>query len=108
MSFRRELFGSYLLVGGGLVAGLLIGVLVLDTRPAVVGWFFGAGAGLAGGAFIAAVTSDMPLAGSGGPRPGSGTAAGSDSDPGDEPQLPGVDALDHENGGFEGGGQPPR
>ncbi len=45
----------------GLVTGLLIGVFVIEVRPAVVGWFFGAGLGLMGGAFVAAVTSGQAV-----------------------------------------------
>ncbi len=41
----------------GLTTGLLIGVFVIEMRPAVLGWFFGAGLGLMGGAFVAAITS---------------------------------------------------
>ena len=62
---RRLLLGPYLLVGGGLVGGLLVGVFVLDAEPAVLGWLFGAGAGLMLGAFVAALTSDEPLVGRG-------------------------------------------
>ena len=55
---------------GGLVAGALIGGLVMSPEPAIIGWLFGAGAGLMGGAFIVAIATNEPLAGRGsaGPR----------------------------------------
>ncbi len=68
MHFRRELLSSYLLVFGGLAVGLLVGLFVIDYEPAVVGWLFAAGGGLAIGAFIAALTSGVPLVG----NPGAG------------------------------------
>ena len=43
----------YLLVFGGFVIGLLFGVFVIDTSPAIFGWLFGAGAGTTGGAWLA-------------------------------------------------------
>ncbi len=95
MSVRRELISLYLIVGIGLVAGVLVGVFVLDTRPAVVGWFFGAGAGLALGAFIAAISSGVPLAGSGQSRPAD------EARPPPAEQPPG-----HDNDGVEGQGRP--
>ena len=45
----------------GLTTGLLIGALVIEMRPAVLGWFFGAGLGLMGGAFVAALVSGDQL-----------------------------------------------
>lgn len=63
--FRRELLGTYALVGGGLAIGLFIGIFVIDARPAFLGWIFGAAAGLTLGAFIAALASGEALAGSG-------------------------------------------
>ncbi len=62
---RRELIGAYLMVGGGLLVGLSIGVFVVDVEPAIVGWLFSAGAGVTGGAFVAAITSNEPLVGRG-------------------------------------------
>lgn len=62
---RRELIGPYLLVGGGLLAGLFVGVFVVDAEPAIIGWLFGAGAGITLGAFLAAITSNEPLVGRG-------------------------------------------
>ena len=58
---HRELLSSYLLVGGGFSAGLAIGIFALDARPPVLGWVFGAGAGLMLGAFIAAIVSGESL-----------------------------------------------
>jgi hypothetical protein len=66
MAFHRELLGTYILVGGGLFTGLLVGFMVLNTDPAYKGVLFGAGTGLSGGAFMAALASNTPLVG----RPG--------------------------------------
>lgn len=68
MHFRRELASSYAFVFGGLILGLAVGIFVIEYEPAFVGWMFGAGAGLAFGAFVAALTSGVPLAG----NPGTG------------------------------------
>lgn len=68
MHFRRDLASAYVLVFGGLAVGLLVGVLVIDYEPPIVGWIFGAGGGLALGAFMAALASGTPLAG----NPGTG------------------------------------
>ena len=68
--FHRELAGTYLLIGGSLLGGLLIGVLVLDAEPAILGWLFGAGAGISFGAFITAISSGEPLIGRRMPPPG--------------------------------------
>lgn len=68
MRFRRELASAYALVFGGLAVGLLVGILVIDYEPPVVGWIFGAGGGLALGAFMAAIASGTPLVG----NPGAG------------------------------------
>ena len=57
----RLFWPHVLLVGGGFAIGLVAGVGALDTEPAFFGWFFGAGAGLTGGAFIAAVTSGQQI-----------------------------------------------
>ncbi len=62
---HRELIGSYLLVGGGLVGGLVVGIFVVDVEPAFLGWLFGAAAGLMLGAFIAAIAAGEPLVGRG-------------------------------------------
>ncbi|MCY4455584.1 MAG: hypothetical protein OXC56_04630 [Chloroflexi bacterium] len=61
-----NVFRLYLPVFGGLVAGAWIGGVVLAPEPAVFGWIFGAGAGLMGGAFLAAIVGGVALAGSGG------------------------------------------
>ena len=67
---------------GGLVAGALIGGVLLRPDPAIVGWLFGAGAGLMGGAFIVAIATNEALVGRGsaGPR--------SVSYPGETPPRP--------------------
>jgi hypothetical protein len=51
----------YLPVVGGLLLGLLIGGVVFETSPAILGWIFGAGSGLMGGAFIAALVTNEPI-----------------------------------------------
>jgi len=56
----------YLPVIGGLLLGLLIGGVVFETNPTIVGWIFGAGSGLMGGAFIAALASNEPIVGGSG------------------------------------------
>ena len=62
---RRYLRPHYLVVVGGLVIGLAIGIFVVDTSPAVIGWIVCGGLGLSGGAYIAAITSGEPLVGGG-------------------------------------------
>ena len=57
----------------GLAAGALIGGPVAGADPALAGWILGAGAGLTGGAFVAALAANVPLAGRGG-RAGEGAA----------------------------------
>ena len=59
------MIGPDLLVGGGLLVGLFIGVFVVDAEPPIIGWLFGAGTGVTGGAFVAAITSNEPLVGHG-------------------------------------------
>ena len=66
--FQRALLLPYLCVGGGTLVGLAVGVFVIDFEPAFVGWLFGGGAGLTGGAFVAAITSNEPLVGGPAPR----------------------------------------
>ena len=63
---RRYLRPHYLSVFGGTAIGLAIGIFVIDTQPAVIGWLVGGGLGLSGGAYLAAITSGEPLVGSGG------------------------------------------
>jgi hypothetical protein len=58
----------HLIVGLGAVLGVLVGGLVWQTEPAVLGGVFGLGLGLLGGAFIAAATSGTALASGGGKR----------------------------------------
>lgn len=62
---RRELITPYLLVASGLIIGLYVGVFVVNVEPAIIGWLFGAGAGVTFGAFVAAISSDEPLVGRG-------------------------------------------
>lgn len=50
-----------LIVYAGAVVGLLAGGFVWDTEPQFLGWLFGLGLGLLGGAFVAAVTSGTAL-----------------------------------------------
>ena len=56
----------YLPTFGGLLLGLLIGGVLFETSPAISGWIFGAGAGLMGGAFIAALANNEPIVGGSG------------------------------------------
>lgn len=59
----------HLIVGASVALGVSFGVFVFRTDPAVLGWVFGLGMGLLGGAFLAAVTSGVAIAGGGeGPR----------------------------------------
>ncbi|MEX2230116.1 MAG: hypothetical protein WEB13_10825 [Dehalococcoidia bacterium] len=68
----RRLFQWHVLtVIAGLVIGLAAGALLLDTQPPVLGWLFGAGAGVIGGTFIAAIASGEQIV-SGPAPPGSG------------------------------------
>lgn len=75
---------------GGLAAGALIGGLVMRPEPALIGWLFGAGAGLMGGAFIVAIATNETLVGRGGsdPRsasyPGETPPRGRDEDEGED------------------------
>ena len=54
---------TYLPIVAGFLIGSFVGFFVVDVDPAVVGWAFGAGAGLMGGAFIAALATNEPLVG---------------------------------------------
>ena len=75
---------------GGLVAGALIGGVLMSPEPALIGWLFGAGAGLMGGAFIAAIATNEALVcrGGSGPRsvsyPGETPPRGLDEGEGEE------------------------
>lgn len=60
-----------LIVVGGFVLGLAAGVFVFETDPPFFGWLFGAGAGITGGAFIAAIASGQQIV-SGPAPPGGG------------------------------------
>lgn len=62
----------HLIILAGIALGLAVGLFVFDTEPPVLGWLFGLGMGLSGGAFIAAVTSGEAIAG-GGDAGGDGT-----------------------------------
>ncbi len=59
---------AYVLVAVGFIIGTFVGGFVVNTDPAIGGWLFGAGSGLTGGAFLAAITSNVQLVG-GGPAP---------------------------------------
>ena len=61
----RYLRPHYLLVFGGLILGLAIGIFVIDSDPAFIGWIIGGGIGLSAGGYIAAISSGEPLAGGG-------------------------------------------
>lgn len=54
----------HVLVAVGLLAGVGAG-LMFDTEPRVLGWIFGIGMGLAGGAFMAAIFTGESLVGRG-------------------------------------------
>ena len=69
----RYLRPHYLLVFGGLPLGLAVGVFVIDFQPAFVGWILAGGVGLSVGAYVAAISSGEPLAGSGAERRGNWT-----------------------------------
>ncbi|MEI6664759.1 MAG: hypothetical protein WCL53_01240 [Chloroflexota bacterium] len=60
----RGMISTYVLVIGGLIAGVYVGAFVLHYNPPFVGWIFGAGAGVSLGAFIAAIATNTPLVGS--------------------------------------------
>jgi hypothetical protein len=64
----RYLRPHYLLTFGGLVLGLAAGIFVIDFQPAFVAWIVAGGVGLSVGAYIAAISSGEPLAGSGADR----------------------------------------
>ncbi len=59
----RNALRIYLPIVGGLLLGVVIGGVILDTDPAISGWILGAGSGLMGGAFIAALVTNEPLVG---------------------------------------------
>jgi len=65
---HRELLGTYVVVGGCALVGLLVAVFVIDYEPRILLGAYGAGAGLMVGAFIAAIASNEPLVGGGARR----------------------------------------
>lgn len=62
--FHRALVPQYAIVIVAIALGVLLGVRVIDAQPPLLGWIFGAGSGLMVGAYIAAMASGVPLAGS--------------------------------------------
>ncbi len=96
----------HVLVVGGLVAGLAAAVLI-PTAPRFIGWCFFTGAGLAGGAFLAAMLSGDALAS--GPRPAGGRGGRGPTRPAwfDEPDEAAPPARDkgdaHGTDGADGG-----
>ena len=69
----------------GPILGIIAAFTIIDTNPAVLGWLFGIGIGLMGGAFVAALVSgDALIAG-----PSSGrTRNGRSAAPWLEPDTP--------------------
>ena len=59
----RYLKPHHLAVYAGTGVGVLVGGFLWDTEPRFLGWVFGLGLGLLGGAFVAAVTSGTAVAG---------------------------------------------
>lgn len=55
----------HLIVGLGAITGIFIGSVMWHTDPAFLGWVFGLGMGLLGGAFVAAIASGTAVAGTG-------------------------------------------
>ena len=55
---------TYIIVGAGFVIGAYFGIFVIEYDPPIMAWFFSTGTGLALGAFVAALASGTPLAGS--------------------------------------------
>lgn len=47
----------------GPILGVLAALTVIETDPAILGWLFGIGVGLMGGAFVAALMSGDALVG---------------------------------------------
>ena len=77
----------HLLIYGGVIAGVAA-ALLLDTEPRLLGWVFGIGAGLAGGAFLAAIFTGESLVGgrSRGTSRRHGARRGWLDDPSEEPR----------------------
>jgi hypothetical protein len=57
----RYLAPHTFVIVAGLILGVLFGAVVFDTHPPLFGWLFGAGVGLMGGAFVAALASGQQL-----------------------------------------------
>ncbi len=76
----------HVMVAVGLVLGIVAATFV-ETEPRFIGWCFAVGGGLAGGAFIAAITGGDALAG--GPQAARGRGGRSPSRPAwfDEPEA---------------------
>lgn len=55
----------HLIVYTGATLGVVVGAFVWQTEPRFLGWVFGLGLGLLGGAFLAAITSGTALASGG-------------------------------------------
>lgn len=55
---------TYIFVGLGALIGAYVGIFVIEYDPSIMAWFFSTGTGIAAGAFIAALASNTPLAGS--------------------------------------------
>ncbi len=85
----RPLLSSYVFVGAGLLIGAYVGIFVIEYDPPIMGWFFGTGTGLSLGAFVAALVSNTPL-------------AGSTSQPQRRGVIPRNLALDDDLDGFDG------
>ena len=51
----------HLIITVGLIAGIVAATFI-QTEPRILGWLFAIGGGLAGGAFVAAITSGDALA----------------------------------------------
>ena len=58
----------HLIVGACAILGMAMGGLVWHTEPSILGWVFGLGMGLLGGAFLASVTSGTSITTGGGKR----------------------------------------
>ncbi len=63
---RQELWPSYLMVAGGLIAGLLFAGVMSSSEPALLRWLLSAGTGLTAGAFVAAIVSGIAIGDPGG------------------------------------------
>jgi len=85
----------HLIVTVGLVAGIVAATFI-QTEPRILGWLFAIGGGLAGGAFIAAITSGDALASGPAPRGRRGAASRPAwFDEPDDPDADGRPPSDH-------------